>query len=61
MNALVYVGDCMEEEIDELCGRAGELAMHGVPVFVFQEGHDASAERAFREIARLTRGAFCRF
>jgi len=61
INALVYVGDCMEESIDELCGRAGELAMLGVPAFIFQEGHDAKAERGFREIARLTKGAYCRF
>ena len=33
----------------------------GVPVFLFQEGHDAKAERAFKEIARLSRGAHCRF
>jgi hypothetical protein len=32
-----------------------------VPVFLFQEGDDANAGRAFREIARLTKGAFCRF
>ena len=41
--------------------RAGELALLGVPMFLFQEGSDARAERAFREIARLTRGAYCRF
>jgi hypothetical protein len=58
---LVYVGDCMEEEVDDLCGRAGELALLGVPAFVFQEGREARAERAFREIARLTNGAYCRF
>jgi hypothetical protein len=61
VNALVYVGDCMEENIDDLCGRAGELALLGVPVFLFQEGFDARAEQAFREIARLTKGAYCRF
>lgn len=61
VNALVYVGDCMEEDIDDLCGRAGELKLLGVPVFLFQEGHDDRAERAFREIARLTGGAYCRF
>jgi hypothetical protein len=32
-----------------------------VPVFLFQEGHDMTAERAFREVARLTKGAWCRF
>jgi len=61
VNALVYVGDCMEEDIDDLCGRAGELALIGLPVFLFQEGRDANAERAFREIARLTKGAWCPF
>ena len=61
VNALVYVGDCMEEGVDDLCGRAGELALLGVPVFLFQEGADAKAERTFREIARLTKGAYCRF
>lgn len=61
VNALVYVGDCMEEDVDHLSQLAGELGLIGVPVFVFQEGHDARAERAFKEIARLSRGAYCRF
>ena len=41
--------------------RTSELALLGVPVFLFQEGEDISAEKAFREIARLTKGAYCRF
>lgn len=61
VDALVYVGDAMEEDVDDLCGRAGELALLGVPVFLFQEGGDVRAEKAFREIARLTKGAWCRF
>ena len=61
IGALIYVGDCMEEDIDHLSQLAGELGLTGVPVFVFQEGHDARAERAFKEIARLSRGAHCRF
>ena len=61
VHALVYVGDCMEENIDALCAQAGELALLGLPLFLFQEGHDARAETAFRELARLTRGAYCRF
>src|SRR5438094_6865280 len=55
--ALVYVGDAMEEAIDDLAAKAGELGLRGMPAFVFQEGHDPIAEQAFREIARLTRGA----
>ncbi len=61
VNALVYVGDCMEENIDDLSATAGELGLLGMPVFLFQEGNDQSAEIAFREIARLTGGAYCRF
>jgi hypothetical protein len=55
------VGDACEEEIDDLAGRAGELALLGVPVFLFQEGSDGAASRAFKEIARISRGAHCRF
>ena len=61
VQALVFVGDAMEEAIDDLCAAAGELGLLGVPAFMFQEGDDAIAEQAFREIARLTRGAYCRF
>jgi hypothetical protein len=61
VQALVFVGDAMEESLDDLCRSAGELGLLGVRAFMFQEGHDAIAEQAFREIARLTRGAYCRF
>jgi hypothetical protein len=61
VNAVVYVGDCMEENVDELCQRAGALGLLGTPMFLFQEGRDQKAERAFKEIARLTRGAYCHF
>lgn len=61
VNAVVYVGDAMEENVDRLCNQAGEIGLLGVPIFMFQEGHDPTAEQAFREIARLTRGAWCRF
>ena len=61
VQALVFVGDAMEEAIDELCTAAGELGLLGVPVFMFQEGGDPVAENAYREIARLSRGAYCRF
>jgi hypothetical protein len=61
VRAVVFVGDAMEESIDSLCAKAGELGLLKVPVFMFQEGHDDVAEQAFREIARLTGGAWCRF
>ena len=61
VSAVVYVGDCMEESVDALCNSAGELGLLGVPMFMFQEGFEPTAETAFREIARLTGGAYCRF
>ncbi|MGE0565464.1 MAG: VWA domain-containing protein, partial [Pseudolabrys sp.] len=61
VQALVYVGDAMEEPIDHLCASAGELGLRGLPVFMFQEGPDPVAENAYREIARLSGGAWCRF
>jgi hypothetical protein len=61
IGALVFVGDAMEEKLDELCALAGELSLLGVRAFMFQEGQDPVAEKAFREIARLTGGAYARF
>ncbi|MEM1410387.1 MAG: VWA domain-containing protein [Pseudomonadota bacterium] len=59
--SLVYVGDAMEEDIDVLCHKAGQLALRNTRAFMFLEGSDQTAERAFREIARLTGGVFLRF
>lgn len=61
INAMVFVGDCMEENPDRLAALAGKLGILGVPVFVFQDGHDPIAEKTFRQIARLSGGAWCRF
>jgi hypothetical protein len=61
ISALVYVGDAMEENRDDLCQAAGEIALLGVKAFMFHEGHDRDAELTFREIARLTGGAFAAF
>ena len=60
ISAAVYVGDAMEENVDRLCQTAGEIGLLNVPIFMFQEGHDMIAEKAFREIAKLTRGAYFR-
>ncbi|WP_395687541.1 VWA domain-containing protein [Aestuariivirga sp.] len=61
VNACIYIGDALEESIDSLASVAGEIGLLGVPVFAFQEGEDEIAETGFREIARLTRGAYFRF
>jgi hypothetical protein len=59
--ALVYVGDAMEEDIDRLCHKAGRLGLRNTRAFMFLEGADPAAERAYREIARLTGGVFLPF
>ena len=61
VRALVYVGDAMEEPLDDLCAQAGELGLLGVKAFMFHEGHNAIAANAFKEIARLTGGAYAQF
>jgi hypothetical protein len=61
VSALIFVGDAMEENPDTLAHEAGELGRLGVPAFMFQEGRDREVEHVFRNIATLTRGAYCRF
>ena len=59
--ALVYVGDAMEEDVDRLCDLAGRLGARGTRAFLFHEGREAVAAKAFREVARLTRGMYLPF
>lgn len=61
IDAVVFVGDCMEENVDALCQLAGELGLKGIPVFIFHEGHNPVAASAFKQIAKLSNGAYCRF
>jgi hypothetical protein len=61
VGALVYVGDCLEENPEAVAKEAGALALLGVPAFMFHEGDEPNAAAAFREIARLTHGVYARF
>ena len=61
VHALVFVGDAMEENADRLCKLAGELGLLGTPIFIFHEGGDATAAAAFKQIAKLSRGAYLSF
>ncbi|TCS61268.1 hypothetical protein EDD55_10867 [Varunaivibrio sulfuroxidans] len=61
VNALVFVGDCFEEDIDRVAATAGELGLLGVPVFIFQEGENGQARSAFMQVARLSGGVYARF
>ena len=61
IHSVVFIGDAMEENVDILCQLAGEMGMLNIPLFVFQERNDPIAQRAFMEMARLSKGAFSHF
>lgn len=61
VKALVFVGDALEESLDELCATAGELGLVGAKAFMFHEGRDPAVAAAFGQIARLSGGAALRF
>ncbi|MGQ3672804.1 VWA domain-containing protein [Xanthobacter sp. TB0136] len=61
LKAAVFVGDALEEDPDALHAAAGQLALRGVRLFMFQEGHDWQVEETFRALAKITGGAYCRF
>ena len=61
VQAVVFIGDCVEETPDILCDAAGQLGLLRTPLFIFQEGHDRATEHTFREMARLSKGAYYRF
>lgn len=61
VHALVFIGDAVEEDVDELCHLAGKLGLMNVPIFVFQEGLDRKAETTFQQLASLSGGAYAPF
>jgi hypothetical protein len=61
INAVVLIGDAIEEDIDPICHVAGQLGLRGTPVFAFQEGHSPVVSNAFRQIAQLSGGAHAPF
>jgi len=61
VQAMVFIGDCVEEDVDELGNLAGQAKLLNLPLFIFQEGHDRSASLAFAQLAKLSGGAHCSF
>lgn len=61
VNAVVFIGDAVEESQDAIADAAGQLGLQGVPVFVFHEGGGEPAGSVFRQVARITRGAYSIF
>ena len=61
IQALIFVGDAMEEDPNTLNSLAGKLGILGVPIMMFHDGCDPVTARSFRDIARLSNGAYCQF
>ncbi|MEM0954154.1 MAG: VWA domain-containing protein [Pseudomonadota bacterium] len=61
IKAIVFIGDACEESPDRLIGKAGELGVLQLPLFIFQEGSDVLAERCFRSMCKVSGGAWARF
>ena len=61
IRALVFIGDALEESPDTLCQLAGQAGLLKLPLFLFQEGSDAHARQCFRQLARLSGGAWASF
>lgn len=61
INAVIFIGDAIEEDVDPICHLAGTLGLRGTPVFVFQEGNNPVAHNAFAQIAKLSGGAHVPF
>ncbi|PKI02709.1 hypothetical protein [Glaciecola sp. 33A] len=61
VNALVFVGDCIEEDPDLLGTLAGKLGILNLPLFIFQEGNNPQVGNIFSQLATLSGGAYCQF
>ena len=61
VQALVFIGDAMEESLEELAGLASALGTVGLPIFMFQEGRDPAVRKAFRLLALKSGGAYFEF
>jgi hypothetical protein len=61
LKGVVFIGDAMEENIDQLANLAGQLGLLNVPLFIFQERGDPHVRQAFQELCRLSGGAYSQF
>lgn len=61
VNAVVFIGDAVEESADKLSALAGQLGMLKCPLFLFQEGSDPEVARVFGQMARLSGGVYHAF
>ncbi len=57
IRALVFVGDACEESPEPLLSLAGQCGIKKLPLFLFQEGRDATTRTVFDRMAKLSGGA----
>lgn len=61
VRAVILVGDASEESAANLASLAGRCAIKKIPLFLFQEGHDAHTRAIFEQLAKLSHGAYAPF
>lgn len=61
VRALVFIGDAIEEAPGSLLDLAGQCGLRKLPLFLFQEGSDASVRQTLQQMASLSGGAHCSF
>ncbi|MEM1114530.1 MAG: VWA domain-containing protein [Pseudomonadota bacterium] len=61
LRALIFVGDAMEENAGTLVDLAAQCGLLKLPLFLFQEGRLPDVETTFKDMARLSGGAWARF
>ncbi len=59
--AMVYIGDAVEENPDDLSEQAGKLGFLGCKIFAFHEGRDRMAGSVFQSMARNSGGGYFQF
>jgi len=61
IRAVIFIGDAIEESADGLCNLAGQCGLLKLPLFMFQEGRNRKVTNTFKDMARLSGGAFEHF
>jgi hypothetical protein len=61
VQGLIFIGDAMEESIEDLAVAASRLGKLKCPIFIFQEGNDPAVEKAFRLLALKSGGQYFKF
>jgi hypothetical protein len=61
VQAVTFIGDAQEENLDVLVGLADKLGAAGIPLHMCQEGDVGSVRKAFRLLALRTGGTYSAF